>query len=293
MDIVRIEHSKIDFEKYDACIENSKQGVVYAMSWYLNAVFENWSLLIADDYKIVMPLPLKKKFNISYALQPQFCQQLGLFSADEIGREQLSAFIGELPFFYNLNFNWQNAELMTDGVERPNYVLEMSSYENMAKAYSSQCFRNLKKAYNEDLKVVNIDSDRYLAFLKQNSSSWLNNSQLNILGKVIKSAFMHNCAEILAVERSTEIIAAVFFVNFKNRKYYLSPVSDEEGKRCNAMTFLLDSVLKRNADSRFILDFEGSAIEGVARFYKGFGAKNQPYRNVCNRLALNKILLKK
>ena len=43
------------------------------------------------------------------------------------------------------------------------------------------------------------------------------------------------------------------------------------------MFFLVESVLKQYDNKEYILDFEGSEIEGVARFYKGFGAQDQPY----------------
>ena len=56
-----LSHSEIDFVKYDECIENSMQGKVYAMSWYLDAVFPNWSVYVVGDYDVVMPVPLKRK----------------------------------------------------------------------------------------------------------------------------------------------------------------------------------------------------------------------------------------
>ena len=43
------------------------------------------------------------------------------------------------------------------------------------------------------------------------------------------------------------------------------------------MFLLIDHIIRQEAGKNTILDFEGSKIEGVARFYKGFGAKNHPY----------------
>jgi hypothetical protein len=43
------------------------------------------------------------------------------------------------------------------------------------------------------------------------------------------------------------------------------------------MFLLIDELIRQNAEKKIILDFEGSQIEGIARFYKGFGAENQPY----------------
>ena len=46
------------------------------------------------------------------------------------------------------------------------------------------------------------------------------------------------------------------------------------------MFFLIDNFIKNNAETDFLLDFEGSNIEGVQRFYKGFGAENQNYIHI-------------
>ena len=43
------------------------------------------------------------------------------------------------------------------------------------------------------------------------------------------------------------------------------------------MFLLIDTVIRNYAGTRFTLDFEGSEIEGVRRFYEGFGAVGTPY----------------
>jgi hypothetical protein len=43
------------------------------------------------------------------------------------------------------------------------------------------------------------------------------------------------------------------------------------------MFYLVDYIIRKEAAKDKLLDFEGSKIEGVARFYKGFGAKYHPY----------------
>ena len=43
------------------------------------------------------------------------------------------------------------------------------------------------------------------------------------------------------------------------------------------MFLLVEEIIKKFSNSKYLLDFEGSEIEGVARFYVGFGASNAPY----------------
>jgi hypothetical protein len=43
------------------------------------------------------------------------------------------------------------------------------------------------------------------------------------------------------------------------------------------MTQVIDSILKKYSETDYILDFEGSMIPGIARFFKSFGAKEEEY----------------
>ena len=61
--------------------------------------------------------------------------------------------------------------------------------------------------------------------------------------------------------------------------------SDDTAKETAAMTFLIDSVIKEFSPSQLVLDFEGSNDPDLARFYKGFGAKEIEY----NSLEINRF----
>ena len=43
------------------------------------------------------------------------------------------------------------------------------------------------------------------------------------------------------------------------------------------MTFLVNNIISEAKTNNMIVDFEGSSIEGVARFYAGFGAQKESY----------------
>ena len=64
---------------------------------------------------------------------------------------------------------------------------------------------------------------------------------------------------------------------WKKRLYYLLPVSSEKGKKYSAMFLINDYLIRENSHSDMIFDFEGSNIEGIARFIQGFGSENKPY----------------
>ena len=74
-----------------------------------------------------------------------------------------------------------------------------------------------------------------------------------------------------------ELIAGICHFFAGKRIVCLLPVSNAEAKKTSAMFLLIDSLIRTFATTDKIIDFEGSKIEGIARFYKGFGAIDQPY----------------
>jgi hypothetical protein len=90
------------------------------------------------------------------------------------------------------------------------------------------------------------------------------------------------------------LCAAVFLVTTHRRSIYILPCSTAEGKEKRAMFMLIDYYIKSNSGKNLVLDFEGSNIEGIARFFKGFGATACEYFTVKrNRLPFFIRLLKR
>ena len=89
------ENKEIDKQKWDSCLDQSENAKIYVYSWYLDIVSPNWVALIKGDYKVVFPLPAKKKLGVSYISQPLFTQQLGLFSSEN--SNNVDAFLRAIP----------------------------------------------------------------------------------------------------------------------------------------------------------------------------------------------------
>ena len=277
MKITKLTYNKIDFSAYDKCIETSKFGTVYAMSWYLDIVSPSWSVLMADNYAFVMPLPQKKKYGINYLTQPYFCQQLGLFSNQEISESVFNDFISAIPHqYYNLQLNNGNVFNQEEQNLRLNLVLGVNcEYAEIKATYRSNCKRNLKKAEKEDQEISQIDNiEEYIKFLDTHTDLEILSSQKALVQSLLIKAKEKNALEIHVSKEKTsnQIIAGVIFLKWKNRYYYMFPVSSQKGKEWQSMTLIIDRLIKENCEKNIILDFEGSSIEGVARFYYGFGA---------------------
>jgi hypothetical protein len=88
------------------------------------------------------------------------------------------------------------------------------------------------------------------------------------------------------------LLGGAVLVHYKNRSIFFFSSLTEKGKESSAMYYFLNDFISKNEGR--VLDFEGSNNEGLARFYKGFGAHEENYFSyVLNRLPLPLRLLKK
>lgn len=294
MELHLFKYNEIDKEKYDATILNSKNGSVYAYSWYLSNFCKSWQLIATKNYSYVMPLPIKKTFTVEQVFQPFFIQQLGIFSAENIDENIVQLFIEKIPKkikYFHYNINTQNYLTLKNynlkGEQRNNFVLDINkNYEKLKQQYSNNLIRNISKAEKHNLWLnQRIDLQFAIEFFKNNignKTPEIKKNHYKQLEKSLRFAFNKGLAFAIGVtNENSEIIACNIFLYSHNKLINLLPSSNEEGKDKQAMAFLIDQIIQKYCEKDdVILDFEGSNIEGIARFYASFGAENKPYFNM-------------
>ena len=97
-----LRHTQIDKPRWDQCIRESVNSMVYGYSWYLDLVSPGWDALMEDDYTSVFPLTHKRKYSVRYLAQPFFTQQLGLFTSGHLTQELVTRFLNAIPPTFKL-----------------------------------------------------------------------------------------------------------------------------------------------------------------------------------------------
>lgn len=285
--IKHLKHTEIDKSKWDWNIRNAVNGNIYAWSWYLDAVAPEWEALVSEDYQHVMPLPWRKKWGFKYLYRPLLNQQLGVFSIDLPSVELVKQFILKLPAGFRLieycvnKYNRvQNQDWV--GSLHHSYELDLAAdYEQLASSFNQNTKRNLKKAVEEKLEVEpNLDAESFIKLMISDSSPGsqilTHTKNFPTFLRLLKAFKDTNTGRIIGVKNEDQqLIAAALFGTSHNKWYYLAPVNTEEGKDKRANFLIINHLIKETSGQAVTLDFEGSDISGVARFYAGFGA--QPY----------------
>lgn len=283
----RLNSSNIDRSKWDHLIQLKGVGRIFFLSGYLDAVCHDWDALVYGDYEVVMPLPSARYFFFGRRHDvPLFVQQLGIIGLND-DQEELKALMIQTAsntfpeFIYS--FCHENRPIKLNkyrSIVRTNFELNLNQdYLDIRDNYSENLIRKFNKAAGNQLIIQKSGDFELLKSFVQNHSQSGDPSSRKI--ETIKAIYSINnpsfSPAIYSIWQDGQPWAVCFAPRFQNRITLLIPRSSEEGRAFNAMAILIDQIIRENAGSDTILDFEGSMLPGVAQFYKSFGALDRSY----------------
>jgi len=276
----------IDKQKWDACIENAPNGLIYGYSYYLDAMAKQWDALVLNDYEVVMPLTWNKKYGFNYLYQPAFAASLGVFGKNTT-QESLQKFLDAIPGKFklveiSLNSGNMISSLPGNMNSRINYELQLNkSYAELFDGYRDNHKRNINKAQQAGCTIKkNIDVDEIINLHKEYLKGASNEKEEDYINfkKLYNFLKSNNKAETYGVlNKNNQLLASCVFFYSHNRAYYILVGNHPDGKNIGASHALIDAFIKDHAGTELTLDFEGSDISNLALFYSGFGAKEELY----------------
>ncbi|QNE39098.1 GNAT family N-acetyltransferase [Hymenobacter sp. NBH84] len=301
-----IRHNKIDRVQWDALIELAPNGLIYALTWYLDIVSPGWEALIKEEqgrYVAVMPLPVRKKFGFRYLQQPLFAQQLGVFSLETPTTEDWKE-IGQLlrrefRLITNYAFNISNSpsiitdSLLLPGVSRSTYHLSLRpTYSQLFADYKPSRRRQLQQARNHNLTIESTtDIEQLIRLFDQHTAPKIygligEGHAYPLLRSLYREAQRRAKASIWQVKTTDgKVVASMLLLKHNNEVTYLFNSSSIEGKATRAISLLIDEFLSSHAETNLLFDFEAPEIPNLVQFYSSFGSAAVPYLTISyNRL---------
>ena len=284
--ITYLPNHQIDYQKWDACISNAPNGLIYGYAFYLTQMAKNWDGLILNDYEAVMPLIWNKKMGIRYCYQPPFMQQAGWFGnlTTELAKQLLDKITGFTKYGdWMFNFGNQEVNGWKGSNELTNYILNLDTdYLSLRKYYKTDLLNNLKVAGRHHLQYApSKDVDASI----QNYRTQYGNRMPQVKEEHYKQ-FANLCQQLQITNQCIirevkdehgNLISSALLLIDSNRIYNLMNTNTETGRRLSANHYLYDCIINEFAGSKLIFDFEGSDLPGVKSFYENFGPVNQPY----------------
>lgn len=280
-----IPSSEINTSKWDACVANHSNGLIYASSHYLNNITNNWCALMVNDYELLFPIPIKKKWGILYSYMPAFTQQLGFIGNLNLLNNEVVDAIQKFVKYASPYLNFSNQAFANEYAckQLNNYIINLNqSYESLKNNYQNTVAYSLKKAQKNNLVYQTTNDfktavDAYYNYNKSNMQHVVKADYIQ-LKKILLQLQNSNCLLVKNVVNSEqEVLSSVVLMKDNKRYYNIINVTTHKGRQQEANYLLYDSLLKELCNQPMIFDFEGSDLPGVEKFYHKFGAVNQPY----------------
>jgi hypothetical protein len=185
------------------------------------------------------------------------------------------------PRFQNwLPFYWNKYQQTT----RYTYLLDdLTDLEKIYKEFNLNIRRDIAKAEKASIEVkVSNEIETFcrlkdLAFTEGGLNIKVTNEQIK---SIYEFCINEKAGELWIAKSGSEIHAASIFVWDNQTCYYLYGVSNPHYKASGAMSLLLWRAIQKYSSSVKEFNFEGSMIEGVERFFRGFGGKQVPYFHI-------------
>ena len=297
-----IKRKNLDVLKYDYCIENSVQSKIYAFSWYLDIVADNWDVLVLNDYQAVMPISWRKKGFIKYVYPPLWLLELGVFSMHkEVVIHKFLEIILKRFKYVRMRLNTENIVEKSKGIigKKLQYISLNNDYESIFKGYNRNRKRELIKAQKSDLiENWNDNPENLIKIFKDNIAKRVKGIDekdfFNLL-QLMRILLEKKTGELLTIyDTKNNLVSAAFFLKYKNEVIQLVCASDINNRKNGAHTFFNDRAIFKFQPNFDIYNFGGSSMKSIGKYYKSFGAETKEYQQIeYNNLSFLLRLFKK
>lgn len=290
-----LRHKQINKQRWDALINHSPQGQVYALSWYLDIVSPDWGALIAitenGAYKTVMPLPYHQKLQLNYVQQPLFSQQLGLFSEEEeIPDAVCHSFLQEVKKRFRLvnHYQFNTDNKLPEGEQQGStftlYLNLNRPYAEIAEGYTRDRRMNLKRAHKAGLQLEECeDLEPLVSFFRSETAhriyGGVADEAYDMLRRLYAALKERGLARLFySIDEQGRKNAGCLFMIWRNKVVYIFNASAAHGRRLNGRSLMLDHIFQQYAEQDYIFDFESpdNREPEILQFYKSFGPQEMP-----------------
>lgn len=278
---------------------------IFDEPWWLDALAPNaWDAVeVAHEGRVVARLPYVRRVRrgVVSLLQPPLTQSLGPWLAPaegkyanrlQVEKERMTALIDGLPPFHVfrqsfsthvmnwLPFHWAGFRASVRATYR---IDDLTDPDRVWGEFSESTRRQARKA----AKSVEVRDDLpFDRFLELHAATYERQGMAvpvgdDLLRRLDAAAARERARTLLAaVDADEHVRAAVYVVHDERAAYYLLGGRHLDFPSGGDPTLLLWEAIRRLRTQTEAFDFEGSMIEAIERFFRGFGARQTPYLRV-------------
>ncbi len=283
---------------------------IFMQNWWLDAVCTEggWSVVLAGDkngkgeIEAALTFATRKKWGLTTLSEPLLSPFCGVwfrrntFKKQHEGityrKQNLEKLIQALPFAHRYSFRlhvsltdwqpfyWANWRQET----RYTYRLALDDLTIVCDNFNENTKRNIKKAQQHFTIHSTDDFDKFLEINALTYQRQRINAPIALeTWQSVERVLSEKKRRRIFFAKNTEgVVEGAIYVVFDNTTaYYLAGGATDAGRLSGAMHGLLAHALQEAAAAGCsIFDFEGSMLQGVEPFFRGFGGELTPYFRV-------------
>jgi hypothetical protein len=263
MGIEYLSHNEINTQQWDNCVNQAMNGNIFAYSWFLDVVADDWDALILNDYQAIMPLPYVEKRNKRYLVNPPFTYQLGIYNTaihfPEINTEFIR--LAQSKFYgidYKLN-NFNNIDYLPNNIISYKFDYQadlIESYDKVSDRYPASLAEILDDQNTKAYKAVTgLTISEVIDFYINNASQLIKTSgNIKTLRQVLELTFAKGFGELYGVYNVFNDLCAVLFFAGSNQKIFLLYCAVLESEMQQNLTLLaIDKFLSVHQEKPVVL----------------------------------------
>ena len=301
LEVMTLNRSSIDGDDWNTFIATSPQGANYGLSWYLDVVWPDWQgihVFYKNELHAVMPMRVSKKYGIHYCFQPALSQYGGIFFRKMEGKTEkvlalkkklVTAIVEAIPknlkrivinfapeYDYPLPFHWEGYELHT----RYSYWLKnVADKQTIFKNFNERTRTYISKANKSGLEVKVVGDISAIIQLSQQHDSY--NVDYQLLSRLWKAMKQHGVGKAIEIrDKKGHLHAGLVYQISGNKQIHLFSAKDPAVSNLGGMSLAIWHSIELAGEEIAIHDFEGSMLEPVEHFFRGFGTHPVPYLQI-------------
>jgi hypothetical protein len=295
---------------YQTLCNNDSDVPIFLQPWWLDATAgsSDWDVVcIERGGKVVAAMPYvnRRIFGQLFIRQPALTQHLGPWIVDTSStqatrlsweKELMSELIEMLPSYRHFQQNWHHSlknwlPFYWKGFQQTTKytyrINDVSDLETTWGALRDNIRWEIRKA--TDRYSLHVRTDLGLGdFLEINRMTFERQRMVTPFSSCLIAALDSACDQrgvrkiFIAEDPKGNRHAGVYIVWDRNSAYYLLSGADPKLRNSGATSLCIWEAIKFANSVSKAFDFEGSMIEPVERFIRGFGATQTPYHSICH-----------
>lgn len=281
MNISYVVNEKIDFRKWDSCINKSANGILYAYSWYLDSTCDNWDALISDKYETVMPLPLIKQKGKLRLSVLSLITQLGVFSTKPVSKEVLLQFLDSIPGKYKrweMPLNVLNPRQI-EGFYHHDAFVHSKDLIYPSEVQEKMAHASLITSKGEDMSVSRgVQLAVIINFILRMYGRKIKQTEILALRRLLSFSSRFGFGNAYGVYSSTNnLIGLTYAIRFHSRVYMLFTLADSMADRKKVFQVLLNRLYKDFEKQDLVLECSARGDEELINVLNSNGFSSTPY----------------